>query len=176
MSVLPRALSVAAASLAALALAACASGPAHIERRHGLGGSSLVYVEEFDASRAQRVGKPQSEGARELTARIRSTLLTELREAGYQTRDADGSIPRDGILVRGTIDTIDGGPDDTFAVAKERLHCSVSLWNGSVSRGVPAFDLKVTGTPDAPLMGTGGILGAADDVAEQIADHVRKNP
>lgn len=167
---------IALAFLAFVPLAGCAGGPDRVERRHGLGGSSLVYIEEFDSSRTQRVGAPQAASFGEITARVRARLLTKLREAGYQTRDGQGFIPADGILVRGSVDTVDGGPDGTFSISRERLHCTVSLWNGAVSRGTPAFDLKVTGTPDAPLGHSSGILGAADDAAEQIAEFIRKNP
>lgn len=169
----------AAATLALLALAACGTtSPTRAVRHHGLGGSSLVYVEAFDVGKVQTVGRTAAATPGELASRLRVRLLQELRDLGMQTRDADGAVPRDGILVRGSIDTIDGGTTEGVQVGGQRVHCTVQLFNGAEDRSDPAVELKITGTPTVAeaMKSTTGILGAAEDAADQIADYIHEHP
>jgi hypothetical protein len=173
-----RTLTAVSLALSAAALAACSSNrPTHVVRRAGLGGSSLVFVEALDTSKVSTVGRfvPATPG--EIASRFRTRLLQELREQGMQTRDADG-VPREGILVRGTIDTIDGGTTDGVKVGGQRLHCTIELFNCDDDRSNPAAVLRVTGTPGVTEVVTesGGILGAAEDAADQVAKYVKQNP
>lgn len=171
--------SVVSAFLLPLALAACgSSAPAHVVRHGGLGGSSLVYVEGLDVARTASVGRPVPATPSELASRFRVRLLQRLRDQGMQTRDATGGVPRDGVLVNGTLDTIDGGTTEGVKVGGQRLHCTVRLWNGAQDRSEPAFELRITGTPSVTdvLSETGATLAAADDAADQIAKFIRENP
>lgn len=165
--------------LSLLALAACGTAaPARAVRRHGLGGSSLVYVEAFGVEGVQTVGRTPAATPGELASRLRVRLLQELRGQGMQTRDATGDVPRDGILVRGSIDTIDGGTTEGVQVGGQRIHCTVHLFNGAEDRSEPSVELKVTGTPSLTeaMSSSAGILGAAEDVADQIAKYIHEHP
>lgn len=163
----------------ALPLAACGtSTPAHVVKKHGLGGSSVVYVEGLDTAKTGHVGRDVATTPAELAARFRVRLLQQLRESGLQTRDGDGDVPDEGVLVRGTMDTVDGGTTDGVRVGGQRIHCSIQLFNCTVSRRSPAYDLKITGTPGVHQVVSeeGAIAGAAEDAADQVAKFVRENP
>lgn len=167
-----------AVAVAGLALPGCASGPAHVQKRHGLGGSSLVYVEGLRTESSAHVGRTSTTTTGELSARFRTRLLQKLREQGMQTRDGDGGVPKDGILVRGTLDTVDGGPTDGMKVGGQRVHCTIQLWNGAETRSEPAFELKITGTPAIHAIGSeaGALYAASEDAADQVAKFIRENP
>lgn len=173
----PRSLLVPAA--ACVALAGCSTArPSYVEKHHGLGGFSLVYVDALDTSKTQHVGRLAAATPGELGARFRLRLLQELRSLGMQTRDGTGEIPDDGVLVRGRIHTVDGGTTDGVKVGGQRVHCTIELWNGDESESDPAFELKITGTPGVTSVVTesGAILAAADDAADQVAKFIRENP
>lgn len=163
----------------ALVLAACGTArPAHVVKRRGLGASSLVSVEGLETKAAGKVGRQVGATPGELASRFRVRLLQKLREQGMQTRDANGDVPREGVLVTGTIDTIDGGTNDGVRFGGQRIHCTIQLYNCDEDRSDPAFELKITGTPGAYELVTeaGAILGAADDAADQVAKFIRENP
>ena len=161
------------------ALAGCGtSRPAYVHKKSGLGASSLVYVEGLDTSKTTHVGRAVAATPAELAARFRVRLLQRLREQGMQTRDGDGDVPDEGVLVRGRIDTVDGGTTDGVRIGGQRIHCSIELYNCAANRAEPAFDLKLTGTPGVHQVVTedGAIVGAAEDAADQVAKFVRENP
>lgn len=187
MTTLPRRallrLASAAAPLALLAAALSAlpscgtSRPAHVTKTHGLGASSVVFVEGLETKRTGHVGRAVATTPAELAARFRVRLLQQLREHGMQTRDADG-VPDEGVLVEGSIDTVDGGTTDGVRIGGQRLHCTIRLFNCAMDRSDPAFELKITGTPAVHELMTedGAIVGAAEDAADQVARFIRENP
>lgn len=164
---------------AALTAAACSSSsPATVKRHHGLGGASLVYVENLDTEATTRVGRFSSVTNGEIAAKFRIRLFQTLRNRGMQTRDGTGSIPTDGVLVRGRLDTVDGGSNEGMKVGGQRIHCSIELWNGDESRWTPAYELQISGTPALGdvMTDAAGMAGAAEDAADQVAKFIADHP